>query len=703
MTAPNDASSRFVRVPPAARLWRAVLLSGVAVLASAPMGRASIDLAPAQCRIVTPAAPNPIVRFAVAELQKHLALIGGVAIPATSSPGAAHAGPQPFPIYVGIRASDDTRPLRPEEARWRITPAGIWLYGDDTLNVTAPTDAATAVRYENRTGTLFAVYEFLEQNLGVRWIEPGDAGIAFEKRTSFSFTPGAGAWNPGLNQRHIRSGYRDIGDRDPDGIEVRPLVLSGGNIPYAFIMPSAEFLRRREDELIWHRRMRMGRSQPIAYGHAFTQWWRIYGRTHPEYFALNRHGKREPDADIMQGAPERIKLCVSNPDLVREIVRRHFATNGGPVIDACENDSRGFCRCENCLAWDVLRPGEEKLDVDQRPLTDRYLRFANAIEAEAKKYNPAAKTAFYAYSQYHFPPRREKVADGVIVFFITGQFTSDAELKANYQAWKAAGAKEVYLRPNHLCDDTGMPLGFEQNMFEKFQLARQSFPLEGVDYDCSWGFRPTSGIAEYIMARAFYQPNQSFAHWEDDYCSAFGAAHEDIRAYHRYWRQIWNQRIDPNRDRIKRITGRVKEIRDKLMQVTDLLYDEADFDRTDALLAGALLRDISPSVRTRIQELQLANQHSRITYRARKANELASTASPAERMAATRALLAFRKKHRDELNIYWEGLFYVENTYNDVAGTLRLSGRQPKRLADWAGQMAASIRENRDKNEPPLR
>jgi hypothetical protein len=670
----------------------------LALVSLTDVGANGATVAPANCEIVTGAQPNAVVRFAVTELQKHLALIGGVK-PAT--PVAATRGR--FSIFVGVRPSDDTKPFLPEEARWRVTPEAIWLYGDDSVNVVEGDDAATAVRYENRTGTLFAVYEFLERYLGVRWLAPGDAGIAYEALATFSVPPGGGSWNPVFNQRHIRPGYRDFGDRDPDGIEVRPMILSAGNVPYAFIMPSAEFLRRREDELIWHRRMRMGRSNPISYGHAFTRWWDEYGTTHPEYFALNRDGKREPSADIMQGAPDRIKLCVSNPDVVREIVRRHFAANGGPVIDACENDSRGFCRCANCLAWDVLQPGEEKLDVDQRPLTDRYLRFANAVEAEARKYNPAAKTAFYAYSQYHFPPRRAKVADGVIVFFITGQFASDTELEQQYQGWKAAGAKEVYLRPNHLCDDTGMPLGFEGNMFEKFQLARRAYPLAGTDYDCSWGFRSISGIAEYIMARAFYEPDEPFAHWEDEYCAAFGPARDDVREFYRYWRNIWNQRIEPNRERITRITGQVKEIRDKLMQVTDLLYAEEDFDRTDALLTTALRRDLSPRIRGMVQELQLANQHSRVTYRARKANELVSTATPAERATATRALLEFRRKHRDELNIYWEAMFDIENTYNDVAGTLRLSGRQPKRLADWADQMAASIRKNRTENEPALR
>lgn len=691
-------NSRSTSLPRFIRIAAAVLLPAAiaGIVGAAPSETGAVLVRPAACEIVTEAQPNAVVQFAVAELQKHLALVSGVPIATGTQPAAGR-----FPIHVGIRPPDDRAPLAPEEARWRITSEGVWLYGDDRVNQPAASPLATAVLYANRTGSLFAVYEFLERCFGIRWLEPGDAGIAYRKMDSFTLPYGSGNWQPAMQQRHIRPAYRDAGD--PDGIDLRQTSLATGNVPARFIMKSETFLQRRDDEQVWHRRMRMGNPEPFTYGHAFTQWWYRYGKTHPEFFALNRQGKREPSPEIMQGAPERIKMCVSNPDLVREVVRQHFAAHGGPVINACENDSRGFCRCEQCLAWDALRPGEEKLDVDERPLTDRYLRFINAVEAEAKKYDPKARTVFYAYSQYKSPPRREKVGDGVIVFFITSHFNSDAELQAYYDAWKQAGAKEAYLRPNDMCDDTGLPLGFEENMFEKMQLARRAFQLVGTDYDCNWGFWPVSGMTHYIMARAFYRPDESFAHWEDDYCDTFGAARDDVRAYYRYWRQIWNQRIQPNRERIVRLSGRVKEVREKLMQLTDLLYSEQDFDATDALLATAVQHDVAPEIRTRIQTLQLANQHSRLTYRAWKANELFSRATADEKTSATRTLLDFRRQHRDDLYIDWELMFYIENVYNDVGGTLRLSGQQGKRLADWGDQMAESIRKVRSPEEPPLR
>lgn len=671
--------------------WMFALLWAMDVM-QAETGGGHVVVEPADCVIVVPERANVVVAFAAEELQAHLKLIGGRVVPIRTQAAAKQ-----FPFHVGIMPPGDDRPLAPEEARWVVTTAGVWLVGDDEINVDAGNPEATATAKENRVGTLYAVYELLEQKLGVRWLEPGSAGVAFTRKDRFELPVETGAWVPALRQRHMRPAYTD---------NLRKMALSRGNVPAGFIFDTDEFVQRRMDEAIWQRRMRMGRSVRFVYGHAFTEWWHEYGKTHPEFFALNRAGKREPAAEIMQGAPDRIKMCVSNPDLVREVVRRHFAANLGPVVNACENDSRGFCRCAACAALDARLPGEEALDVDSTdlPLTDRYLHFANAVEAEAKKYNPAAKTTYYAYSAYRSPPRREKVADGVVVFFITSHFSSEQELREFYAAWKAAGAKEVYLRPNDLCDDTGLPLGFEQNMFEKMQLANREFQLAGTDYDTCWGYWPVSGLTNYIMARAFYRPERTFAQWEEEYCDAFGPAREDIRDYHRYWRQIWNVRVQPNRERIIRLSGKIREVNDKLMQLTSLLYTEEDFDRTDALLAAAAARpDLSPELRARVANLQLANQHSRLKFRAMGCNELLSTATDAEKTKATNALLEFRRQHRRDLNINWESMFYMENIYEDICGVQRLAGTQGKRWADWGEMLKASIRPLRTAEEAPLR
>lgn len=648
-----------------------------------------ITVKAADCVIVAPALKNPLIDYAVRELRWHLQLISGVDVPVREA--LPRGG---YPLHVGVVPPGDRQPLASEEARWEISPGGVWLYGHDVARGKkagkgTPVDIALAS--DSEAGTLFAVYEFLENSLGVKWIEPGDAGVTFRPQSTFSLVPGRGGWVPQLVQRHMRMAYKDT---------LRERALSDGHIPADLQFTREEFAQRQREEAVWRRRMRMGGDVNFTYGHAFRDWWARYGQSHPEWFALGRNGQRGPESAKLA---DRVKMCVSNPELVKQIVQDHFAAKRGLVVNACENDSRGFCRCPQCLALDVRLPGEENLDVDDAVLTDRYVHFTNAVLREARKHQPDAKTVFYAYSRYNFPPRRERLDDGVIVFLLPNLALSRRELADYFAAWKKANAREVFMRPNDMCQDTGLPLGFEQHMFEKYKLADQLLSVRGTDYDTCWGFWPVSGITNYIMARGFYRPGRTFEDWNEEYCATYGAAKDDIAAYYGYWRQIWNRRVMGNLDRIHAMTAGIKLLRDKMANLPDLLYAESDFDRTDALLASALNRDLLPAERRRVETLALANRHNRLTYRATAANRVASAAPEPVRRQATQVLYDFRRHHRRDLNMHWELLLYLENAYEDNAGFERLLGTESKRLRDYRLEVEKKVAAARGAAPPPLR
>lgn len=643
------------------------VFAGLMLSARAADEATLIKVNPDTCVIVVAGKKTDLVDYAVQELQKHLKLVTGRDVAVVAKPAAGQ-----FPFYVGLRPADDSTEFAPEEGRWRITPKGVWLYGRDQLSKGKKNKAssvlASALASENQTGTLFAVYEFLETALGIRWVEPGDAGIVYVSQPVLALREGRGVWVPQLVQRHMRQAYKD---------SMRESAQTRGDVPKAMQFTDAEFVERQRDESVWRRRMRMGKSADFTYGHAFTKWWEKYGPTHPEYFALGKNGERGPAS--LKNA-DRVKMCVSNPDLVKQVVKDHFEKNPNAlVVNACENDSRGFCRCPQCMALDARLPGEENLDVEDLVLTDRYVHFTNEVLREARKYNPKALTVFYAYSRYNYPPRREKLDDGVILFLLPNLSMTDAEVDTYMQQWKAANAKVVYLRPNDLCQDTGLPIGFEEHMFAKFKAADKYLSLRGTDYDTCWGFWPVSGITNYIMARGFYRPDRSFEDWEKEYCATYGDAQEEMTAYYRYWRQIWNKRVEPNNAVIEKLTPGMKLLRNKMANLAGFMYNEGDFDQTDALLQAALKKKLNPQERARVETMVLANQHNRLTYRATKASAIASTASEEERKRTTQELYDFRVKHRLDLNMNWEQLFYLENLYSDNAGFNRLFGTESEK------------------------
>lgn len=581
---------------------------------------------------------QPSVKFAAKELQKHLRLIVSMKISVRQELPGNH-----YPFYVGVKPphqSDEI--LAKEEARWLCTPNGTWIWGEDHSPL------KNIFHKENRTGTLFAVYDFLERQFGIRWLEPGDGGIIFKPMSELILISGEGKWIPELIQRHMRSGYGNL----------KYYHTNKNKIPEYFHLTDSEYLDRQQNINIWLKRQRMGNSTSFSYGHAFTQWWKLYGKEHPEYFAMQKDGVRRPE---YPARPDRSKICVSNPGAHAQIIA-NWQQNPVEVINVCENDSGGYCRCPDCMKLDSPLPGENFGD----HLTDRYVWFANTVLDKARKIDPNVSTVMYAYSCYRLPPRREKVSPGGIIAFVPSMLEIDRVGKM-YTEWKNAGAVKLLLRPNDQHTNTGLPMGFEKQIFEHFQLGIKN-GIIGTDYDTMHNYWPATGIADYILARAHIHPDRSFEYWENEYCSIYGEAGEAVKQYYRYWRHnIWEKRLTPNLPAIRE-RGRYGNFRRGLMWDINKYYRLEDFDKTDSILADAVSK-VNGFEKKLLEKLQLANTHARLTF-------LAMTSFADNKLEAGKALFKFRKDNRDVLSFDWGTMMRLEKDFGDVSGI------------DMAGQFA---------------
>ena len=456
-----------------------------------------IEVDPHRAAIILPEDAGSIRRFAALELQKHLNLITGTLTPILARPENGM-----YPFYLEVPAGTALKGLSREEARWLATPKGTWLYGEDFQGIPAKkADDFTPVFIKtSRTGTLFAVYDFLEKELGVKWLEPGDSGIVHPSAAILKFSSGSGSWSPGkLVQRQIRSGYSNWAQYSK---RVAP------TLPEPFRQTREQYEKASDAVRIWLKRQRMGNSSPMSYGHAFTRWWELYGKEHPEYFAMQTDGVRRPEYPAQ---PDRSKLCVSNPAVHDRIIANWRAEKNPPqIINVCENDSGGYCRCPECLKLDAPLKGEKFGD----NLSDRYVWFANAVRRKAAKIDPDASVIMYAYACYRFPPRREKVDPQVIIGFVPSMMDLE-KVGVMYRGWKQAGAGKLFLRPNDQHVNTGLPMGFEKQMFDHFQLGIKN-GIIGTDYDSLHNFWPATGFADYILARAHTDPSKSCEHWEQE-------------------------------------------------------------------------------------------------------------------------------------------------------------------------------------------
>lgn len=371
-------------------------------------------------------------------------------------------------------------------------------------------------------GTVNAVYTFLQDRLGVRWLWPGELGEDIICRKTIALTPSEYRYHPQIRAR-------------------------GG--AFSFSVLSNKGYGRAHD---WTRlqRLQLG-SLELSGGHAFSHWWGRFHEQHPEYFALQPDGTRSGFPN-----PRTVKLCQSNPavwkqwltgveeQLEEDPTRTTF--NGSP------NDgwSSGHCVCENCRAWDHPE-GEPRLmhwhhHREERPaLSDRHVTFANQLGRVLKERFPDKDyyVMMLAYGHSRPAPIKARPADNVIMVSVANFFgrtnlidrgsTWGTTHREQYQAWGKL-ASHVMWRPN-----TGSPAGWQQGLpdlsiaqtIENLKFVARNHCV-GIFIDSVWEHWGTQGPQYYVMAQLIWNPKQDGQAILDDYFRrGFGPAAANVKAY----------------------------------------------------------------------------------------------------------------------------------------------------------------------------
>jgi hypothetical protein len=629
--------------------------------------------------IVVPDSANSIVIFAANELKKHIDLVFGGDIHITKM--SAKNGTKEK-IFVGIKPERYRKNLNPEEAVYLVKGNDIYIFGDDLINSSYSTEnhgePGKKILHDalnlssNRAGTLFAVYNFLENEFGIRWIKPGDEGIFFSKPVTVTLPEKESSWTPALIQRNIRT----------EMLSYKNQMLYGQFAPKDFVLTKDEAQKKYENLLIWMRRMRMGRSENFRFGHAYGSYWEKYKDTNPEIFALTSKGVRKP-----MGRIERIKMCPTNPELpvikVNEW-KEDFKKNpyqNSKSISGCENDSDGkgndeWCHCDKCMAIDARNKGEQLTDY----VTDRYVHLWNGILREARKYKNDIMVTGYAYENMLQPPRREKLDDGILIEFIPRMGGDFEVTKKLYEGWENAGMKKMMYRPNDLWWELGIPMGQEERMFQNYKLGIGHGAI-GTDFDAIMGYwEGISDLTYYIMAKGHVDPQASFGKLESEYLSSFGEAKDDIAKYYRHWRKIFNNKIIPEELRLNNgIQTYFLEygLLYRLTERIDEFYSPEDFDLTDSYLKSALEKNISDQAKNYIKRMQISNEHSRLTFMCLMAGRSGNRDSITKK---ANELLSYRIKNKDKVDINWNVLFQAQDNFlHDQIG-MKYLGFLPKNI-----------------------
>lgn len=581
--------------------------------------------------IVTANKPGPVAQYAAEELALHIAKATGATLPIVTESTVKPADENR--IYVGnsqaVRAAGiDVGKFAPEAFVLRVSGKALFIAGDDKND--DPLDPDT------RAGTLWGVYEWLDRDAGVRWLWPGELGTFVPKTTTIAAKNVDETIPPRLIQRKLRPGLGFTSEHPALGFT------------------EAGFKQYSQDQSVFLRRHRMGRSRNISYGHAFTDWWEKYGKEHPDWFQLRDGGKRGPSKPT-----SRFSMCVSNPEFQKQIVSlwegRHKSYPGVPsYINGCENDILGLCTCDKCQALDGPAPPDylkyyspSSKMVGSRFVSDRYAKFWLALQQLGSTKDPEATVIGYVYFNYfQAPTSGVKLNDHILLGYCPsgGFFPRSPDehewMKQQWTGWRNTGAR-LFLRTNHLLDGYCMPFIFAHQFADEFHHAMQN-GMVATDFDSLTGEWATQGPNLYVAVRLHDHPGATADDVLAEYYASFGPAAPKVKAYFDYWENY----TTANREKMLKIMEETQTSRWRTWaKAAHLVYPPACFPPADTLLSDAArISAIDKEAAARVAFLQQGLAHAKLCAQTASKLSLANpVASKAETEAALLELTKFRR------------------------------------------------------------
>ncbi len=526
---------------------RRALRVSLLLLVASVVGRSSafdlvIDGEPVAV-VVVPDYPFPSVEYAAEELQHHVRQASGAELPIVREGDLA--GDVTPRVYLGSceatkAAGLDLETLAPDSFRARLTEAGLFIFGDD-----ADGDPLA----DGVNGTLFGVYDFLEQHLGVRWVWPGALGEVIPARATIRVERWRRDGSPVLGLSTWRIIPRHEHWPDPAAGEA--------------------FTR---DQAVWKKRMGFTITYDFRPSHNFPDYWVRFGRSNPEFFSLLPDGKRAPLAGDPAGTY--VTLCVSEPGLWEQAIRDWETAGRPPVLKVGENDTPGMCTCERCRAWDApdwrfyTSPywaggqvpsrftrfaAESGLAGDSAAwggvfrlnnapsLSDRYARFYARVQEHARELEPDVIVAGYGYANYWRAPKETRLHDQILISFVpplwypyTERMSRDA--RREWDGWRATGAR-VMFRPNLTHAGHAFPIQYGRPLMRDIRYFHRTGAV-GMHFDLLIGSWATQGPTYYALGRAVHRPDLTPEQIMGEYYAAFGPASAAVQHYFDHWRSV---------------------------------------------------------------------------------------------------------------------------------------------------------------------
>jgi hypothetical protein len=454
--------------------------------------------------IIVKEEPTPGERFAAQECQYYLQKATGKSINLieTDSPTMKNA------ILIGkdfLRQEPevfkDNNSFGPEPYVIQITQNEVYLAG------------------RGDRGTVYATYDFLEREIGCRWLHPGPKGDFIPNLTHLDLKPTTREEKPTFVFR-IGGGFRS-----------EPYVDWATKHRLQILTKATDHKKR-------------GGSVVGTMGHAFYGFLppEKYFATHPEYYELSSNGIRKS---------QRGQLCATNPavfNIIAQGIKEFFKNNPkASYVSLSPNDYWSWCRCPRCKSFDTdkvfkkLRTRDEYSELNV--VSDGLWNLLNSVAKKVYPDYPYKKIYCFAYNQYIYPPNKIEPHPMVMPSIchmspanyarpITDpEDEENSRFRSIVDQWRETGLELFYYA--YTCKTM-----WEQNPWPiARRLARDIKYLSNNNFigfysqgcEDSWG---QLGVNYYVMAKCLWNPDCNVEVILDDYFQhTYGPASPHMKKY----------------------------------------------------------------------------------------------------------------------------------------------------------------------------
>lgn len=425
-----------------------------------------------------------------------------------------------------------------------ISAKGMYLCGLDKEDKTdldyRHTDQGIVLKgapgYCEQQGSMYAVYDFLENILGVEWFEQSDFGTKIPKRTILEVNC-AKTWKEPFCLSRTGSW---------SGGSYNTILWKSSEPNYSKYWDLAFGSKKRDQRSAQTRlflyRHRMGGVHRSA-NHSFYDFYDKYLNKNSKTF---REYKPDWFSKGTSDAAQPAQLCYTNPEVIDEVIRnvRAYFDDPDPKHkrwgeDQCclePMDNASFCLCDNCRKWYEPERGD-----DSSSHSTYWFNFVNTVAREIKKSHPDKRIATLAYMSHEGPPTGFRLEDNVTVWFCL--FNNRLPFERSYDrafermaTWRAEYPDlplALWLYNTfpyefaHLANFKTFPGFFSHFAADQYKFFKKMDARQGI-YQCGIAGTLESWMQLELLQNADLTADELLDRWYSQYGAAAGA----MRKFH---------------------------------------------------------------------------------------------------------------------------------------------------------------------------